>query len=226
MNRKECVHQLLKNRKTKVYVEIGVSTGRIFFDIKSTTKYGVDPLFKFSWLKRFRRTLKNLRNVYAKFYPVTSDDFFARVAPRLFAKNKIDICLIDGFHEFPFALRDIENTLNHLKENGVILVHDCNPTTKEKASSFEEWENRKFNGEWNGDVWKAIVYLRSTRNDINIFVLDCDYGLGIITKGKPENNLPFAKEEINSLPYEEFEKNRLVWLNLKAPEYFYQYFNV
>jgi len=226
MIRKKLIQSLLKKRKEKIYLEIGVSTGRIFFDIKTKTKYAVDPHFKFSALKQFRRTLLNPRNLFAKFYPMTSDDFFEREAPVLFSEKKIDVCLVDGMHEYEFALRDMENTVKYLKDDGVIIVHDCNPATKEKSGTFEDWKKRNYKGEWNGDVWKAIVDLRSQRNDLHVFVLDCDYGLGIITKGKPEDMLNIAKDKVPMLSYEDFDKNRKSWLNLKAPEYFNQYFKL
>ncbi len=223
MIRKKLILALLKNRAEKIYLEIGVSTGRVFFDIKSKTKFAVDPLFKISAFKRFRRTVKNPLNIFADFYPMTSDAFFASEAAELFKNKKIDVCLVDGMHEYEYALRDMENAVKYLKDDGVIIVHDCNPITREKAGTFKEWESRNFAGEWNGDVWKAIVYLRSQRKDINVFVLDCDYGLGIITKGHPESMLNIRPEQVSSLTYEEFNTNRSSWLNLKKPEYFNEY---
>ena len=72
-------------------------------------------------------------------------------------------------HEYSYALRDVENTLKYLSENGVIILHDCNPQKKEDAVSFEEWKARDFKNTWNGDVWRTVLHLRSLRNDINIF---------------------------------------------------------
>jgi hypothetical protein len=105
-------------------------------------------------------------------------------------------------------------------------MHDCNPQTPEAAVSFNDWKNRNFEGNWNGDVWKTIVYLRSLRKDINVFVLDCDHGLGIITWGTPENLLTYTPEAIEKMTYDEFVNKRKELLNLKAPEYFKQYFKL
>ena len=44
-------------------------------------------------------------------------------------------------------------------------------------------------GVWSGDVWKAIVYLRSTRPDLRVAVLKCDLGVGIVRKGSPESTI-------------------------------------
>ena len=60
----------------------------------------------------------------------------------------------------------------------MIILHDCNPTTPEMASEKSAWE-----------VWKTIVYIRSNYKDLNAFVLDRDYGMGIILRGNQENPL-------------------------------------
>lgn len=129
-------------------------------------------------------------------------------------------------HVYAYALRDVENTLNYLSDNGVIIMHDCNPATKEAGGTYEEWNAAGSSGQWNGDVWKAIVHLRSLRKDIDVFVLDCDYGLGIITKRKPENNLSFSPGQIQSFTYEDFNANRAQWINLKRADYCYEYFKL
>jgi hypothetical protein len=75
-------------------------------------------------------------------------------------------------------------------------------------------------------VWKAIVHFRSKRNDLNLFVLDCDYGLGIITKNKPENSLSFSESQIESFTYDDFATNKKEWLNLKPAGYINEFFNL
>jgi hypothetical protein len=98
--------------------------------------------------------------------------------------------------------------------------------TKEANVSFADWKARNFSGTWNGDVWKTIVHLRSLRPDLDVFVLDTDHGLGIITKRKPQSTLPFTKDQIKKLTYEDFDKNRKEWLNLQPPDYFYKHFGI
>jgi len=53
-------------------------------------------------------------------------------------------------HEYEFALRDVENTLKYLSDDGIIIMHDYNPVTKEEACPFEEWKAKGFKGQWNG----------------------------------------------------------------------------
>jgi Methyltransferase domain len=218
------IEWLTKKNNFKTYLEIGVFRGNVFFDVSTPGKVAVDPDFQFGLYRKIKRVFRKISNLRAKFYKKTSDDFFKEDAPRLYGSSKVDICFVDGMHEFAYALRDIENTLLYLKKNGIILVHDCNPVSPADAVSFNEWKSRGYSGNWNGDVWKSILYLRTFRDDINVFVLDCDQGVGIITWGKPENKLSFTKEQINSFSYEDFAKNRQQWLNLKPAEYFLEFF--
>jgi len=216
----------MKQKGLKHYLEIGVFNGHVFFRVKSTFKIAVDPEFKFDALRKMGKTVINPYNIFNKYYSKTSDDFFEQDAPGLFTKNKIDIALVDGMHEYEYALRDVENILDSLSDDGVIIIHDCNPATKEAARTYDEWKAKGMTGQWNGDVWKAIVHLRSLRNDIDVFVLDCDYGLGIVTKRKPENNLNFSLQQIISFTYEDFNANRAQWINLKRADYSYEYFKL
>lgn len=138
----------------------------------------------------------------------------------------MEIALIDGMHEYIYALRDVENTLNYLTKNGIIVLHDCNPQKKEDAVSFEEWKARNFKGTWNGDVWRTILNLQSLRDDLNVFTLDCDHGLGIITRGKAKNKLNYSLQQIEQFSFEDFDANRESWINLKPADYFYEYFQL
>ena len=130
-------------------------------------------------------------NISARYYEVTSNYYFKNIC----SPRSLEIVFVDGLHTYDQALYDIENSLINIKNGGVVILHDCNPPHKNAAmpaKSHKQAAMQKLPGwtnEWCGDVWKAICHLRSFRNDLNIFVLDCDYGIGIITKGVSENNL-------------------------------------
>src|ERR1700753_4069981 len=168
ISRLELIQQLIKKNNYHNYLEIGVSIGTVFFRVHCQKKIAVDPEFGFSKFKVLTRTIRlgNFSNLTTKYFEKTSDDFFRDNAKALFGQP-LQLCLVDGMHEYSFALRDIENTLQYLDDNGVIIIHDCNPKKPENACTFKEWEKRGNTGEWNGDVWKAIVYLRSMREDID-----------------------------------------------------------
>ena len=69
---------------------------------------------------------------------------------------------------------------------------------------------------WTGDCWKAWVKLRTIREDLNMAVVNTDYGVGIIKKGK-QNLLNLDNK---TLDYTNLEVNRKDWLNLISIEEF------
>jgi hypothetical protein len=74
-------------------------------------------------------------------------------------------------------------------------------------------------GLWIGDVWKAIVHLRSTRPDLLVGVFKCDQGVGFVRKGAPESTLPYSVEQVAALTYADLKADRKRLLNLKSPRY-------
>lgn len=57
---------------------------------------------------------------------------------------KVDICLVDGWHRYSTAIRDLREANAILTEGGVLVVHDCLPPRRDVASP----KFRK--GEWCG----------------------------------------------------------------------------
>lgn len=154
---------------------------------------------------------------------MTSDAFFEDQAAFL-KQRRIDVALIDGLHTYKQVLLDVENTLRYLRDDGVIFLHDCNPTRASVACAAESYadfraQNRWWEIDWSGDVWKAIVYLRSTRQDLRIAVLDCDWGVGILRKGTPESRLTYSPAQIEALDYGDLAADRDRLLNLKPPSH-------
>ena len=71
-----------------------------------------------------------------------------------------------------------------------------------------------------GDVWKTIAYLRSSQDTLRIFVLDCDCGLGIVTRGRPDSMLGYTPARLAAMGYEDLVADRERILNLKPAGYF------
>ena len=157
----------------------------------------------------------------SKFFEITSDVFFKKNS-KLFFYKKIDVAFVDGLHTYEQALKDIENCLKYLEDGGVIVVHDCNPLSRASVcrSQDEAQKTEGWNGSWNGDVWKTIAHLRSVRDDLNIFVLNTDHGLGIIRKSGLENKLKLSVDEIKNMSYKDLDKDRINILNLKEISFF------
>ena len=228
LNKIKVIQDIIKRIKAKIYLEIGVEKGLCFLKIKARKKFGVDPKFLIGIKDKISKYITNPWNFFNQYYQMPSDDFF-KLKSNIFEQDGIDIALVDGLHTYEQSLKDVDNVLTYLNDNGFVIMHDCNPKTESVAYPANSIEHAYtlnlpgWTGAWSGDVWKTIVYLRSTRSDLSIFVLDCDDGVGIITKGKLEKMLNYSKEEIENLSYNDLEKNRSNLLNLKCPEYFEEF---
>ena len=75
-----------------------------------------------------------------------------------------------------------------------------------------------FNGDWNGDVYKALLFIRAREPKLDAFVLDCDYGLGIVRVQPPVNRLRITDQAISNMDYSKFSENRKELLDLRPPE--------
>jgi len=224
-NRTDVIQRIIDKKKAKTYLEIGVANGTNFFPIRVRQKIAVDPNFTFSKKHRIKWTLKNLYNVVAKYYESTSDSYFSRKK----STDRLDVVFIDGLHTYEQSLRDVINSLINLNETGVIIMHDCSPPNQAAAhpaasvKHATELELPGWTGEWSGDVWKTICYLRSHRTDLRVFVLDCDYGLGIVTKGEADSCLNLSQSELNEMTYEDLVSDRRNLLNLKDESYLFEF---
>ncbi|NEX16289.1 MAG: hypothetical protein C1943_06585 [Halochromatium sp.] len=221
MNRIDACNALISQLSGTTYLEIGVAQGNVITKIDARRRLGVDPSPKPSSLEKQADII---------YFEMPSDQFFSHHAVQLFTDSPVDVALIDGLHEYRQALRDVDNVLKYLAPGGVIIMHDCNPLTAVAGlppadrAAYEQHRKEQTtfqpNGPWEGDVWKAIVSIRSTRKDLKVFVLDCDHGLGFVTRGTPDSSLDYSAGDIDSLTFAEFDANRSSLINLKQPSYF------
>ncbi len=231
MLRTDVIQKIIDHKKAQRYLEIGVNNGDNFFPIEVSQKIAVDPSFAFSPERQQEWETRNPYNLKAQYVTATSDDFFAEVS----AIDGFDVVFIDGLHTYQQSLQDVLNSLDKLNDNGVIVMHDCKPphvAAACPAQSLQEAEDMQkdeatkspgWTGEWCGDVWKTICHLRSQRQDLKVFVLDCDYGLGIVTKGKPDASLELSKEALNAMTYDEVFNGDGSLLNLKDENYLFEF---
>ena len=225
MNRLDVIQQTIATKKARNYLEIGVKKGKLFLKVNAHKKIAVEPIFKIRTKQKIRACLRDAKNIFNEYYEMTSDSFFEKHRRRLLRLNGLDLAFIDGLHTYDQTLKDVTNCLAYLVPDGVIAMHDCNPTTAAQAVSADSREQAAKmkipdqTKEWSGDVWKTVAHLRSTRKDLNICVLDCDHGIGIIKRGRPENMLDHSLETIDRLSYDDLEKDREHILNLKPPNH-------
>tara|TARA_B100000579_G_C22587456_1_gene736450 strand:+ start:85 stop:801 length:717 start_codon:yes stop_codon:yes gene_type:complete len=118
----------------------------------------------------------------------TSDEYFKENI------EKFDCIFIDGLHRYFQVKKDIENSLSCLNENGIILLHDCLP------NNYYEQAIPRCQYNWNGDVWKAIIECR-TKEDIDTFTINADFGLGVIMNRKNSKKLNLNVNNFSKLKF-------------------------
>ena len=184
--RYDIINKIIIKKNYTSYLEIGCFKDETFNQINIKKKIGVDPV-----------SGGNLR--------MTSDQFFND------NKDKFDLIFIDGLHVYEQVIKDIFNSIKVLKENGVILVHDCLPR--------KLWYQTptRMSDTWNGDVWKAIVECRTLEN-IDTYTCLADEGIGVIKVQKNKNLLNLNLSNFKNLRYKEYYKNRESLMNIISVE--------
>lgn len=200
-SRTEVINYLLSvGVSESTYLEIGVRNPEHNFNhINASVKYSVDPGVEFE---------SNPVD-----FKMTSDDFFEKLrnSEILSADIKFDVIFIDGLHLAEQVDRDIENALHFIKNDGFIVLHDCNPPTEWTARENYEFFHTPALGIWNGTTWKAFLKRRFDPS-IQSCCIDTDWGVGILSKSQRLGN---SIEKVN--PYFEYgvlDQHRNAHLNL------------
>ena len=147
-------------------------------------------------------------------YIATSDEYFAANTG-----DKFDIIFIDGLHEHNQVWRDIVNSLNRLNKNGVIVLHDCNPTS-EREQQYSTTPITAFS--WQGTVWKAFVKARATLPYETCVLTppNSDSSCGIIDTSRFVNVPSDLPSDFEALTYQDF-KAHPEWFDYRK-EYDYE----
>ena len=161
------------------------SINELFEKIKIDYKIGVDPY-----------SGGNFRG--------TSNFFFSQ------NNRKFDCIFIDGLHEYDQVCNDLENSLNCLKENGIILLHDTLP------ANIHQQAVPRYKIIWNGDVWKSIVRYR-IKNDCDIVTCKIDHGVSVVQKiinKKPLKNIDIL--DCKKLNFRDFYENHKEYMRIMS----------
>lgn len=186
------------------YLEIGVDNGLNFSEIHVSEKVGVDP-----YVAEKNQSLGNAD----KLIQTTSDDYFFRFPH----PNPFDLVFIDGDHSYEQCYRDIINSIHYLSTGGVVVIHDCNPTTATRATPTYQ------GGAWNGECWRAFVAARVKFPYLNSFTIDTDEGLGVLAFNRTLYKVIPAFECMRNpevMTYSDLESNRQALLDLITPRQF------
>lgn len=199
IKRHEIINFLIQKNKYQKYLEIGVYDGLNIQKIQIAHKDGVDPGAEGIVPPEVN-------------HPMTSDQFFDKLSDDI----KYDLIFIDGLHHCDQVIKDIQNALNHINNNGTIILHDCNPPNEQIQKVPRETIA------WTGNVWKAFVSFRLNNPTIQSFTIDTDWGIGVIRC----NNFTSADLTLNNIEWNTFDKNREEYLNLISVEKFYEDYSI
>lgn len=175
------------------YLEIGLQNPKNCYDfIQAKYKTSVDP------------------GTSLATYPITADEFFLylEMGSTEFPKDhKWDVIFIDGMHLADYCYKDIINSLNHISNNGVVVLHDCNPESWISATDNLEFVMNNYPMAWNGSVWKSFYFYR-TQTKFLTYTVDTDHGTAVIdTKhlGNPINHTNVFFEYRNFLQNKKYD---------------------
>jgi hypothetical protein len=199
--RYDIINYLLTLTENKRYLEIGVrNPADCFSRINATEKYSVDPGYESS---------ENLAS-----FKLTSDEFFSAISDKslMIAEAGFGVIFLDGLHLADQAYNDMLNCMRILASPGFLVVHDCNPPTVHHAR--EDYHAISPAGPfWNGTTWKAFVNFRFS-NPNRSFVVDTDWGVGVICKHLTDANHDETDLENKFFEFNTFNNSRAAFLNL------------
>jgi hypothetical protein len=216
LNRWDIINLLIEKYHYQSYLEIGTYADECLAKVNCANKVGVDPA-----------PIQHNEKNSGSFYLMSSDEYFH--LHNAYELSGYDIIFIDGLHEREQVRRDILNSLDVLNESGTIIVHDCLPVKEEE----QHYPNVHNCYSWNGNVWKGFLDTRQEITGIKSWVVDTDWGCGIIQRGK-SIFIPsfYAQSHIQSIVpneimiFENFQKYKKEWMNIITIEEFYKIFDI
>jgi hypothetical protein len=195
------INLLLSGRKGKThYLEIGIrNPADNYNDISADEKYSVDPG-------------SDLEENPAD-YKMTSDEFFELLSNGTILSPRIrfDVIFIDGLHLAEQVDRDITHSLKFAKDDGFVVLHDCNPPTEWHARENYHYKNTPAKNDWTGTTWKAFLKWRCN-SSVHSCCIDTDWGVGILSK---KRLIGQSIKDVNCFfEFNDLVNNRSEYLNL------------
>ncbi len=187
ITRFDILNSLIEVNGFKKYLEIGFQQGICFNAVNCDYKLAVDPAPV---------------NSCDRLFLGTSDEFFA------VNEQKFDLIFIDGLHTHEQVKKDLINAVKCLNPNGLIMLHDMNPSSEERAKSFLD------GGQWNGDCYKVGIDLWRGEFDHDYYTIDEDNGCMIVN---PFNKIDRSemKDKQFDYSYAFLDTNRAAILNFQ-----------
>ena len=192
----------LTNSDSK-YLEIGVEYGQTFLQthFKPEYKTGVDPDPKFP-----------VTNKEFKFKSCKSDDFFKTLVESKLLDTETDTkynaIFIDGMHQSEYFLRDFNNSVKVLEDDGSIFIDDILPFTYNEQLKIPRkhyYENGilKYGEEWTGDIWKVVYHILENYSFTHLLLSETKYFYSPNYRGvlhlKLKKPIEISEEELTTI---------------------------
>jgi len=167
MKRRNIINDLIVKLNFENYLELGIRTKETFNSVICKNRMSVD-----------------CENKWEPTYCYTIDDFFKLLDGGFLDidKNyKWDLIFIDACHKAEYVYRDTLNSVRHLNDKGILVLHDVFPV---------KWEFT-IEDDQNGTAWKVVPYILKYHPELNVCVIpERNGGCGIVTKnlGKLREN--------------------------------------
>lgn len=179
----DLTHLVSKKLKLSNYLELCTrSTGNYYKEIDRTC---------------FRTTRRLMYNCPTNFddslpidFRISDFDIGPAIKELKVSFDKVDICLVDGWHTYDCAIRDLTCVYDLLADGGVLIVHDCLPENEQSASPA--WVP----GIWSGASYRAYLDFVLPRHDLGYCTVNVDHGCGIIFKKRTINFMRDAPSSV------------------------------
>jgi hypothetical protein len=196
------------------YLEIGVSKGHTFNQLRFPLKHAVDPLFRFN--------VGDFQEEGVTFFQQTSDSYFMAKDQAI----KFDIIFLNGLPTYDQTYRDFTHAISHASESTIFIVDDSIP-----SDSYSAMRNQQFavktrgqesplsgakgkDAAWHGDVYKMLFFLKLFHPQYDYATICEDNPQTIIwNRAMIPIGLP---EEYNAMPFKQFNDMRFLRMAIEA----------
>jgi len=145
-----------------------------------------------------------------KFLPF--DDYLKKIIDK---NQKYNVVFVDAYHTVEHTIQDLEAALSLLSSTGIIIVHDCFPTSKALVGPYKK-------GAWSGQTYEGYIRFLLKNSHFENFVINTDYGCGIIRpyyKSTIKRDFEVDVDKLSNWEYYWDHHNQL--LNLESIHTFY-----
>lgn len=182
------INQLLARLGPRAsYLEVGVSKGFTFQEVRAFKKVGVEPKPQFN---------TSLLPPHTEIHIQTSDSFFASALDGLF-----DLIFLDGLHEANQTYRDLCSAIPRLKNGGYIVIDDILPKNiesslpDEQASIASRIQRGMPDRAWYGDTYKVIALIYKAHPELDVQIVgnsSYDHGQAVLSFANADRKLSFV----------------------------------